>query len=360
MGLPRTLRGRLALWYGAVLTLVLVAFSAVVYVVAVVEPDALEGADAEEQAEAHVAGQHLAASLAAALPAALLVAVGGGWALSRRELAPLERIIDVAASLDARDLERRIALEPGVSGEVGALVQALNAMLERLEKSVEGLRRFTADASHELRTPLSILSGNLELALRRPREPAELAATIGGALEDVGKLSALVESLLTLARADGGQLALERRPVDVVAVVAGVADAYAAVAAVRDLRIALTPPPPGGAMARADETWLSRAVANLVDNACKYAPEGSVVVVGVACDAGAVRVDVSDDGPGLAADERARVFERFYRGSDTRGATAGFGLGLPLARDIARGLGGDLVVAPREEGCTFSLTVAAA
>ena len=359
--LPETLRARLALWYGVTLSVVLVAFAFVVYLVAVVEPD--DPSDPKDIAEADLAAQRMLVALAVALPAALVVAVGGGWLLSRRELSTLERIVDVTEGLSVSELEARVAVDARSSSEIARLVQSLNQMLDRMHTSVDGLRRFTADASHELRTPIALDMGNLEVALRRPRNADELARVIGGALEELTRLTALVEALLTLARSDAGELPVRVVAVDVRAVIDGVVESYAPVAADRELSLAVEPDVDarGPMMAQADALWLSRALANLVDNACKLAPRGTAITIVVVRDEGRVRIEVGDRGPGVSAEDRPRLFQRFFRSESVRGTTPGFGLGLSLARDIVRALGGDLVLlddgAP---GARFSITLRAA
>jgi signal transduction histidine kinase len=231
-------------------------------------------------------------------------------------------------------------------------------MLDRIQRSVEATRRFTADASHELRTPLAILTGELEIALRRPRPEGELRATMESSLEELGKLSRLVNALLVLARSDAGELPLERSRIDLGEVVRGAVDPYEAIAAERQIR--LRSHLPSGVTANADPLWLGRAVANLVDNACKFTPAGGEVSVHVERLRDRVRVSVNDSGPSIDSAEEARVFERFYRADAARGTAPGFGLGLPLAREIARALGGDLGISrPSGPGNQFWLELPA-
>jgi two-component system, OmpR family, sensor kinase len=232
------------------------------------------------------------------------------------------------------------------------LTAALNAMLERIETSIGGLRRFTADASHELRTPIAALMGNLEVALRKPRDAADLRATMEGALEELGRLTRLVESLLTLARSDAGELPLQNVETDVADVVQKAIEPYQEVALERG--VSLVAECNGGVRVAADPLWLGRALANLVDNACKFTPSGGHVSIKLSSSAESVRICVEDDGPGLAAGEDARAFERFYRGALVRGTTDGFGLGLPLTREIVRAMGGALALAARPGGGTIA------
>jgi heavy metal sensor kinase len=352
---PRTLQRRLALWYALVMALVLAGFSAAIYFLAAVENDPVALAAGEPP---DLTPSRLLAALAMALPVAIGVAVGGGWLITRRSLRPLDDVVAVAGKLGAEKLDARIPVAPGSSEEVVRLVQALNAMLARLEQAVAGMRRFTADASHELRTPLALLMGELELALRRPRSDEEVRATMESTLDELGRMSRLVESLLLLARSDNHELPLQRVTVDVGEVARQVLDTYEVVMAERELTC--TWHCPAAARVEGDPVWLGRAVANLVDNACKFTPPGGEVGVAVETSAELVTVTVRDTGPGLSRDDRARLFERFYRASAVRGSVAGFGLGLALARDIVRQLGGEIAMVGDGPGATFRLQLPAA
>ena len=345
---PRTLRGRLTLFYAAVLATVLVAFGATTYVVAM-EDEAKEAVHGEAPS---AVSHRLLLALGIGLPAALVVAIAGGLFISRRALAPIEGVVRVLGNLDADNLEQRIPSHAGAGAEVETLVGALNSMLARIERSVGGLRRFTADAAHELRTPVTSLMGNLEVTLRRPREPAELRVAMESALEELGRLGRLVESLLVLARSDAGELPLRPVEVDVAQVVEGVLEPYQEIAVTRGIR--LLSECSASARADADPLWLGRALANLVDNACKFTPQGGQVAVRVGSSDGRICIQVEDSGPGLLPEERARAFERFYRGDAARGGSDGFGLGLSLARDIAQAMGGALMLTSRDGGGTVA------
>ena len=339
---PRTLRGRLALWYAAVLSVTLLAFAGAIYVLLANEDEADQCQPANlctlVDPPEHF-GRRLGIAVAVALPGALAVAIGGGLWVTRRSLKPLDEIARVAGKLGGESLDTRVALDAGAAVELVQVGDALNHMLARIDRSVRGMRRFTADASHELRTPLAVLRGELEVTLRRPREGDELRRTCEAALEEVDRLSDLVELLLTLARSDAGELPIDRRPVSVHEIVARVVAPYEAVAADRGL--ALECAGDAAVAATTDARLLERAVVNLVDNACKFTPRGGRVRIETLARAGGVDIVVDDSGPGLDPEASDRLFERFYRGAQAR-ATPGFGLGLALASDVARLLGGSL------------------
>ncbi len=351
---PKTMRGRLAWFYAVALLLVLGAFSATIYII-----EQAEEADEPAQVKALEPPEHperrFLAALAAALPVALLVALAGGAWVARRGLAPLDDVVATATRIGTDNLDQRIAERPGAALEVAQLVGTLNKMLERLESSVAGMKRFTADASHELRTPLAALLGDLEITLRRPRTPDELRGTIENTLEELGRLSRLVDSLLTLARSDAGGLPVSPEPVDLMALARRAVEPYEAVLAARQVRLVWSQT--SAVPALADPLWTSRAIANLVDNACKFTADGGDITLTVHADSAHARFEIQDSGPGVAAADRERIFERFFRGEAARAGAAGAGLGLPLAREIARAQGGDLRLEPGDRGARFVLLV---
>jgi two-component system OmpR family sensor kinase len=287
-------------------------------------------------------GPRIWLALLCALPVSLVVAVGGALWIARRGLAPLDEMVRTTERISVENLSERVSSR-GSDDEIARLQGAINAMLQRLEQSVGGMRRFTADASHELRTPLASLMGELELLLTRPRSEAEVRDVMEGTLEELGRLQRLVESLLTLARADAGGLPMQPVELDLAEVVKRAAEPYEPL---RRFRWELA-----SAKVTADPLWVSRIVANLVDNACKFTPEGGEIVVVVKPRA----VEVRDGGPGVPPSEAERIFERFYRGAAARAGTSGFGLGLPLAREIAHAIGGELTLLPSDKGAAFRL-----
>lgn len=347
MRAPRTLRGRLAAWYSAVLAVTLAAFAAAVYFFVDQDEDEPPRPVIAGHAPESI-GRELLVALSVALPCALALAVVGGFWITRRTLKPLDEVGRVAAGLGAERLDERIDLPPDAAAEIQQLADVLNRMLVRLDRSVSGMRRFTADAAHELRTPLAALRGELEVTLRHPRNADEMRHTVETALGEVERLSELVEALLTLARSDGGELPFRREPLDVVEMVRRVLAPFEVVAADRELALACRGD--GPVDVDTDARWLGRAVANLVDNACKFTPAGGRIDVEVVRANGAARITVSDTGPGIAADDMPRLFERFYRSRRTQGEVEGFGLGLALSRDVVLALGGTLTAQTRAPG----------
>jgi two-component system OmpR family sensor kinase len=273
------------------------------------------------------------------------VAVAGGLAaltashVSRRLTRPLDRIAAAAREVGETNLTARI---PAVSrdSELRALVRLLNDMLTRLEAAFATQRRFVADASHELRSPLSNLRGTIEVALRNPRSATDYQETLGVALAEIERLTRLVQGLLMLSRADAGRLTLERRPTDLAEVAARAIGVHAARAAVCEVRLQLDAGAPVPVEGDADR--LREVVDNLLDNALRVAPKGSMVRVGVRHEDGRCVLEVEDTGPGLTDEEQAHVFEPFARGTAAGGG--GAGLGLAIARAVAEAHGGWLGV----------------
>jgi len=289
-----------------------------------------------------------------AVPLTLALAVAGGLFLASRALGPIDRITRTAARIGAADLSRRLAL-PASPDEVGRLAATFDAMLDRLEEAFARQRRFTADASHELRTPLALLTGRAEVALDRPRTPAEYRAVLTGVRDDAARMAQLLGELLTLARAEGGQDLLAREPVELADLVADTLAALAPLAEERGVALAAGALTPCAILG--DQTRLTQLLINLVDNALNYTPAGGRVTVCLARDADMALLAVTDTGSGIGPEHLPRLFERFYRADTARARGAGgAGLGLAIADWIARAHGGQIaVVSAVGSGATFSV-----
>jgi signal transduction histidine kinase len=273
-----------------------------------------------------------------ALPLVLLAAVGVAWLLIGRTLRPVERMRAEAAEITGTDLHRRIP-EPGSDDEIGRLARTLNTMLDRLEDSAARQRRFVADASHELRTPVAAIRTSLEVGLAHPdRAPWPELAT--RAVDEAARLQRVVDDLLRLARADDDPLTVRRVPVDLAVLAHSAVDAASS-------RIPVELDTQDGVRVTGDPDQLTRLIRNLLDNADRYAETS--VRLSVALDGTETAVlEVADDGPGIPAADRDRIFDRFVRLQSARdrkaGATSGTGLGLSIARDIATAHGGVITV----------------
>ena len=284
----------------------------------------------------------------------------GGWLLARGATAPIEVMARDAASIDAADLSRR--LDAGAaSAELAGLAGVLNGAFGRLEAAFERQARFTADASHELRTPLSVVFSHAELALARERSPAEYRAALETCLRAARRMRSLVESLLTLARADAGRLDLARAPLDLADVAADAADLLRALAAERDVAVAVDTVP---TLAVGDAGRLGQCVTNLIANAVHYNRPGGRVDVRVRTEGDAAVVEVADTGVGVSDADAPHLFDRFYRADKARarpGTSGGSGLGLAICREVAHAHGGTIALAPTPAGGTvFTLRLPAA
>ncbi|MGQ9368343.1 sensor histidine kinase [Azospirillum sp. ST 5-10] len=265
----------------------------------------------------------------------LLIAVTGivAWVAVTRGLAPLHRLRD---AIRARAPDDLAPLRSDVPGEVSDLVGAINQFMARLGASLAAMERFIADASHQLRTPLASLRTQAELALRAGGE-AELRDAVGRMLVSTRRTSRLAAQLLTHARATGGGSEDSWQTLDLAAVVADVARGCVPAAAARDVDLGVERADTGATVA-GDEVLLREMTKNLIDNAVRHGRAGGVVNLRTErADGGWVRLEVEDDGPGIAEAERARVFERFYR---IPGSGEGSGLGLAIVRQIAARHGG--------------------
>jgi heavy metal sensor kinase len=275
-------------------------------------------------------------------PLALAGTAAGGWFLAGRALAPVDAMVAAARRIGGEDLSQRIA-GGDRDDELGRLASVLNDMLARLEQSFATARRFSADAAHELRTPLTILKGEIGVALRDASLAAAARETLESCLEEVDRLAALVEDLLFLARADAGVEALPRAAVDLAAIAADAAPALHALGERAGVSVAIDAPAP--VRVAGSEPLLFRVLFNLGENAIKYAGSGERVEIAVRAEGARALLVVADTGPGIPAADRARVFDRFFRGDPAR-ARGGTGLGLALVRSIVLLHGGEI----RSEG----------
>jgi heavy metal sensor kinase len=271
-------------------------------------------------------------------PLALLAAVGGGYFLARRALAPVDRITATANQITADQLSRRIEF-PNPDDELGALGQTLNRMIGRLEQSFAEMQRFTADAAHELRTPLAVIRNEAEVALRAPRSPESYCQVLENLLEEVNRLSKVAEQLLFLSRQDAGLQPPTQEELVTEDLLQDVVGNMQLVAQEKGVSLVLQENVPCRIMSNARQ--LRRALYNLLDNALKYTqPPGRVTVLGVAS-ANHWQVTITDTGIGIPPEHLPHVFERFYRVDPARaGDGGGAGLGLAICRSIIQGLRG--------------------
>lgn len=281
----------------------------------------------------------LAISLFIAAPALLVVAAIGGYLLAGRALRPVARITEIAGSIGANDLRARLNLALP-NDELGKLAQTFDAMLVRIEDAFERQRRFTGDAAHELRTPLSLMRGEVDLALARPRSVEEYRESLIEFDRDLERLTSLVGTLLALARSDSGQLRLDRARIDLRETVDVIVEQYTESA--ENAGVSLTGET-ASATGVVDQDLIIQVLVNLVDNALAHTPAGGSIVLGCRGTDSDIEIWVSDTGSGIAPEHQARVFDRFYRVDEGRTrAQGGNGLGLSIARAIVEAHGGTI------------------
>ncbi|HTF60576.1 MAG TPA: HAMP domain-containing sensor histidine kinase [Actinomycetes bacterium] len=274
-----------------------------------------------------------------ALGVLFVASLGVGWVVAGRVLRPIGRITSVARDIQATDLSRRIQL-PGPDDELKQLSDTFDAMLARLDAAFAAQRQFVADASHELRNPLAIIRTNVDVALADPRaDPEDLRHTIAVVKRASDRMARLVDDLLALARRQ--EPTLEHEPVDLGAAVAEASDDFVVPAAARN--IVLDRAIARGVTVTGDRDALKRAVANLLENAVRLAPEGSRIRLATGSEGDRAWVAVADEGPGIAPDDQPHVFDRFWRADKARSrADGGTGLGLAIVRQIAESHGGQV------------------
>jgi heavy metal sensor kinase len=274
-----------------------------------------------------------------AMPAALLFAAAGGWLIGWRALAPLSTMARDVNAIDDRRLDSRLVV-PSTGDELSALAGAFNGLLERLNVAFQGQRRFMADASHQLRTPLSIARVAAQVTLAQPeRTTAEYRESLGTVAQQTERMTRMVDDMFELALADLDARPLQLEEVyldEIVHECVGSARVLA-----HERNVTVTERTPTDVQLRADASLLRQMILNLVENAVRHTPCGGSVNVAMGVADGAVRIDVSDTGPGIPEADRERVFERFVRLTPA-GSTGGGGLGLPIARWVAQLHGGTL------------------
>ncbi len=273
------------------------------------------------------------------VPVALLLLAAGGWLITNRALRPIALITRTAETITAQGLDKRIPPSAGADAELSRLVDVINRMLDRLEKSFKQALRFSADAAHELKTPLTILQGVLDDAVQHAATGSEAQRFYGELIEEVQRLKTIVQKLLILARADAGELALNLESLDMSAVVESAIEDVGAIAPNLRLEKRIA----SHVIVEADPDLLRQAVQNLVSNAVKYNVEGGLIRFELEARNREVLLTVSNTGTPIPEADRERIFHRFYRVDQSRSSVVpGSGLGLSLAREIVQAHRGTL------------------
>lgn len=277
------------------------------------------------------------------LPAALGIAALAAYWLAGVALTPLSRLAEAASAIDVGSLNDRLPVRR-VDDELDEVANSFNGTLARLERAVTEMRQFSAALAHELRTPLAALRGEIELALRAAPPHSPHARALVSQLEEIDKLNRLIDQILTMARAESGQIPLTFAPLDLPGLGAGIVEELQPLAELRG--IALASDLDGAIVIDGDAGWLQRLMLNLLDNALKFTRQGGLVTLSVSRDRDVARLDVTDSGIGMAPDVIARLFEPFFRADPARSSTVdGAGLGLSLVKWIVDAHHGRIAVA---------------
>lgn len=291
------------------------------------------------------------------IPVAVVISVGGGWFLATRTFRPVDEIARTARVITAHNLDQRIQAA-GVDDELGRLAATFNEMISRLQLSFSQVQQFSSDASHELRTPLTILRGELELALRSKKNSAEeTRKVLASALEETMHMTAIIENLLTLTKADRGTTNIMMDDVWLRTIVQELQEDCMILAERK--RITVRTGSLDDALVLGDAVRLRQLLLNLIDNAVKYTPEEGTVEISLVREQRTARIRISDSGIGIPPEEQAKIFDRFYRVDKARSRElGGSGLGLSISKWIADIHGGTISVESEPgKGTTFIVTL---
>ena len=271
----------------------------------------------------------------------IVISAVAGYYMAKRALQPIQEITSTARAVAAGDLSRRLKSK-SQDKEIQILVRVLNKMFADLEASFKAQKRFTADASHELRLPLTILKGEIEVALRQPRTDLEYRDILMQQLGTIDRIQRIVNDLLTLARAEAGQLELVQDAVDLSLLLQEVGQQHLILFDSQQVQLDMHIE--DGLMMMGEADQLERTIMNLLSNAFKHAPEQSSILLSAKAEGESAIICIRDEGPGIADKQQRRLFDRFYRADDARCRKEGegAGLGLAICKRIVDAHGGDI------------------
>jgi two-component system, OmpR family, sensor kinase len=288
------------------------------------------------------------------IPIALTISVGGGWFLANKSLRPVDEVTRTARQITAQNLDQQIPVRD-VDDEIGRLILTLNEMIARLRQSFEQIKQFSIDASHELRTPLTIMRGEVEIALGHTKTLEEYREVLVSNLEEILRLSAIIDNLLTLSKADLGQQTVQFEKVNLKELITELYEDSEILALKKQIVFNLTKNE--DVSIQGDKLRLRQLFLNLVDNAIKYTPEKGSVSLSLERQNGIALVKVQDTGIGIPKEDQMKIFDRFYRVDKGRSRElGGSGLGLSIAKWIAELHKGHIgVKSEPEKGSTFTV-----
>ncbi len=288
------------------------------------------------------------------VPASLLISVLGGWFLAKASLRPVDVITQTARDITAQNLDQRIP-SGGVNDELGRLVSTFNDMIGRLQHSFDQVQQFSIDASHELRTPLTIMRGEIEMALRTQQAGDDYRPLLSSTLDEIMRMTSIIDNLLTLAKADVGHSTLHLETLSLTGIVKELYEDSAILAEPKNICVILQRT--DDITLLGDEVRLRQMMLNLLSNAIKYTPDDGEVRLSLTHDEGFAVIQVSDTGIGIPEDQLIKIFDRFYRVDKGRSREmGGTGLGLSIAKWVAEAHGGEILVASElNKGSTFTV-----
>jgi signal transduction histidine kinase len=286
----------------------------------------------------------------------VVIALTGGWLATQSALQPVRRLrVAVTRIIRTGRTDERVPVGPH-SDEINELTILFNAMLDKIEALVTGMRGALDNVSHDLRTPLTRLRGTAEMALRAPADPDRAREALADCVEETDRVLTMLNTLMDITEAESGMLALRREPVHLDAVVMRAVDLYREVADAKNVAVTVEAP---AVVVTGDQVRLEQVAANLIDNALKYTPSGGAVKVSLRRDASrdAGVLSVQDTGAGIRPDEIPRIWERLFRGDQSR-TERGLGLGLSLVKAVVEAHGGSVQVRSElNHGSTFEVSL---
>ncbi|MCF6147398.1 MAG: HAMP domain-containing protein [Candidatus Kuenenia sp.] len=281
--------------------------------------------------------------------------LGGRW-MAKKALDPIDQMIRELQNIETEHLNRRLTIGP-VKDEIHKLANVINGMLSRMEDSFKQVRQFTADASHELRTPLAIMKTGIEVALRKSRNALDYQQILANTLDDLGRLSKIVENLFLLARADARRYEIHRERMNLSTVITDISDQFMIVAEAKNISVSIEKAE--DVFIEGDELLIRMLFFNLIDNAVKYTSQKGSVSLALHKENGFARAVFKDNGIGISQEEMPHIFDRFYRANKARNAdTRGGGLGLSICQWIVKSHHGTISVqSALHKGSTFTVTL---
>ena len=338
-----TIRTRLTAWYAAIMFVSLLAMAVLMYheFAPELRPPPDNATTKIEEADESDLGETLRIVFWCGVPSALL-ALAGGWWLMRKSLSPVAAITAAAEKIHDGNLNQQLP-RSGNGDELDRLTEVFNAMTTRLDGSFQRIREFTLHASHELKTPLTILHGELETALTENNLPAAQRERLASQLDEIQRLTKIVDGLTLLTKADAGQIQLRCEPIQLDEIVRDVFADALILARPENISVVLTVCEL--AMIRGDKHRLRQFLLNLADNAIKYNHPGGTVEIVMRCVGENAELKISNTGDGITPEVLPKVLDRFFRGDASHNnAVDGCGLGLSIAHWIVSAHGGSLKI----------------